>query len=458
MEINVNTQKSRIITDNPDIVPALRKRFSYKVKGAEYTQAYRTRRWDGKKYFVSRTGIFRTGMLDRILTTLKDSDLEDIEVTGDSPSELSADSIKPIGKLKYRNYQEEAIRDAIEKRRMVIKAPTGSGKTIIMAGILQNIKAKKTLFLFNKKQLAKDIYDFFIANNIPNAGICTGEGYIYGDTMFCTVQSLDKVIDTHLDCEALFVDECHEFCVGDVTLAAIESFPNAKYRFGFSATPPTEKKQPIAALNLEGALGPVRAYKTTSELVNEGKLAKPHIQIFNIEKEDKSIDDNMSYQEIYKDFIVNNDKRNGKVLDIINSIRKNGKESRTLILVESLEHLENLKEFDNGDIFTLEGVDDLTTRYKTIDAFLTAPWNSFLIGTRILQTGINIEEITHLINARGLTSETATLQALGRALRKTDDISTVYIYDFIDDYKYLGAHSRSRLQSYKDEGHEVIIK
>ena len=79
-----------------------------------------------------------------------------------------------------------------------------------------------------------------------------------------------------------------------------------------------------------------------------------------------------------------------------------------------------------------------------------------MIGTKILQTGINIEEITHLINARGLKSEVATIQALGRALRKHKSKKQVYIYDFMDDAKYLQAHSKARKKYYTQENHEVI--
>ena len=57
--------------------------------------------------------------------------------------------------------------------------------------------------------------------NLDNIGLCFGEGYIYGDIMLCTVQSIQKILDTHLkETEVLMVDECHEFANGKTTLAA----------------------------------------------------------------------------------------------------------------------------------------------------------------------------------------------------------------------------------------------
>ena len=453
MEIKVGIQKSKITTDNPEILSALYQRFSFRIKGAEFFPAYRSRKWDGKKHFITRNGVFRSGLLERVCNILDDA--ETSYTVEDRTIAIFHPQRKNIPGLSYYDYQWRAIQDAQRHLRAVIQSPTGSGKTIIMAGIYLNLQEPKSVFLFNKKQLATQTYEFFKDNGIEDIGICTGEGYLPGKTMFCTVQSMDKILDTHLDAEALFVDECHEFCKGPMTLAAIQSFPNAEYRFGFTATPPKQNNDPIALFNLEGALGPVRIYKTTSELVDEGKLSKPIVQLVKIPRDSKIEDEDMSYTEVYKDCIVDNDYRNSKICEIVELIQKSKSQARILIIVESLNHLRNLENIDN--VYTLEGIDDLTQRYKTIDKFLNHPESSCLIGTKIMQTGINIQEISHFINARGLKSETATLQALGRALRKQAGQEKVYVFDFLDPYKYLKAHSENRRKSYEHEGHEVKV-
>ena len=55
-----------------------------------------------------------------------------------------------------------------------------------------------------------------------------------------------------------------------------------------------------------------------------------------------------------------------------------------------------------------------------------------------------------------MKSEIATLQALGRALRRHESKDKVFIYDFMDKEKYLREHSNARKRHYKKEGHEVI--
>ena len=119
-----------------------------------------------------------------------------------------------------------------------------------------------------------------------------------------------------------------------------------------------------------------------------------------------------------------------------------------ITLTKNLAHAKYFKENIPGS-YQLEGKDSLEDRDKTLQKFLEKDGPSVIIGTIIFQTGIDIPELTHLVNARGLKSEIATVQALGRTLRKHENKSQVYIYDFIDKAPYLGKHSKLRVDAYK---------
>jgi superfamily II DNA or RNA helicase len=450
MEIQINTINSRLVTDNPKLISALEELYSFKVPGAEYSPQYRSHRWDGKKKFFSKKGTFKTGLLDRVLADLDKVDAKptivDSRKFNTSTEDYSFDSIT------YYDYQEDTIREMLQRKRGVIKAPTAAGKTLIMAGLVKALEGRKMLLMFNAKQLLTQSYDFLKSLGMNNLGICFSEGYIEGDIMLCTVQSIEKVLDTHLDAEVLMVDECHEFSNGKTTVAAIQSFPNANYRFGFTATPPNQK---ISKFNLEGGLGPVHSVATTEELVKRGKLTKPIIQIITRPYKEDYSDEGLSYLEIYDKYIVNNEERNNKIKEIVNDIKSKNKTARILILTKSLDHGRTLENLCGGQCEFLEGANSIQERYKAISRFRGCSESSILIGTKILQTGVNIEEITHFINARGMKSEIATLQALGRALRKHETKDKVYVYDFLDQEKYLFDHSTERVDHYKNEGHEV---
>jgi superfamily II DNA or RNA helicase len=455
MKIYVGTQKSKIETDNPDLLKALCDLYSFKVPGAEYSSAYKRRHWDGKQRFIERSGVFRTGLLSRVLADLKKIECEPELVFTENDGNFKTDPYEIKG-FSYFDYQQDLITQGLRERRGVIQSPTGSGKTLIMAALIKALKGRKMVILFNAKQLLKQTYDFLTeACGMDGIGVCFGEGYIYGDVMLCTVQSIERIIDTHLEeAEVLMVDECHEFSNGKNTLPAIQSFPNALYRFGFTATPPSD---PIPRYSLEGALGSTLRSVNTADLVEEGRLTKPIIQLIDRPYSASGADEDMTYLDVYENYIVNNESRNNIIKEIVNDIRKNNNGARILILTKSLEHGRTLENLLGGQCEFLEGANSLGERYESISRFRGHKGSSVLIGTKILQTGVNIEEITHMINARGMKSEIATLQALGRALRRHDSKSEVFIYDFMDKEKYLRDHAIARKRHYKREGHEVRI-
>ena len=456
MKIHINTINSRIETDNPKLLKALYDLFSFKVPGAEYSAAYRRRNWDGKQHFISSRGVFQTGLLPRIISTLKKIECDPELVYFKKSLETKEPLDHQIPNFTYYDYQEKLISYALEKKRGIVKSPTGSGKTLIMAGLIQALAGRKMVILFNAKQLLTQTYEFLSTTcGMDNIGLCYGEGYIYGDIMLCTVQSIEKILDTHLEeAEVLMVDECHEFANGKTTLAALRSFPKALYRIGFTATPPNED---IPRYNLEGSLGGVVEDVTTSSLVEDGKLSKPIIQLVNRTYSASGADEDMSYLEVYEEYIVNNKLRNETIREIVDDIKKKNKQARILVLTKSLDHGRTLENLLGGECQFLEGADSIGERYQAISRFRGCRGSSVLIGTKILQTGINIEEITHFINARGMKSEIATLQALGRALRRHDSKDKVYVYDFLDKEKYLQAHSFARKKHYENEGHTVKV-
>ena len=446
LKIIVNNNASILKTDNKKLLTTLKQKYSAKVPGYNYSAAYRSRGWNGEKYFFSdKTGKFGTGLLSHIeedLTYLGlDYKIEDLR-TGDHSDDIELPGVT------FRDYQESMIRSALEAKGCIVKAPTGAGKTLILGGILKALEGKTGLIFFTKKQLLKQTYDDLRKWGI-DVGLAFGDGVILKPMTLCTVQSIDKVIDSHLKTSDFIIfDEVHEFAKGKVATKVIKSFPNAAYRIGMTATVPRDA---MSRLNLISGLGKVIEEVDAKELINAGFLTKPLIQIIPIEDTGTVEDTELSYREVYEKFVTENDIRNDIIVDLVEKIQQ--KQSRTLIIVKDLKHAEILHtRIPNS--FKLEGKDDLATRKKTIEAFKDDKI-SVLIGTTIMQTGIDIPEISHLINARGLKSEIATLQAMGRALRIHKSKNQVFIYDFFDRAPYLEKHAKERIKSYKSLGLEI---
>jgi len=446
LKIIVKNNVSFLKTDNEKLLSTLKKKYSAKVPGYNYSAAYKKGGWNGEKYFFSdKTGKFGSGLLSHIeedLTYLgMDYEIEDLRTATHS------DNISLPG-ITLRDYQESMVRKALDAKGCIVKAPTGAGKTLILGGLLKALEGKTGLIFFTKKQLLKQTYDELREWGI-DVGLAFGDGVILKPMTLCTVQSIDKVIDSHLkQSDFIIFDEVHEFAKGKVATKVIKSFPNAAYRIGMTATVP---RDPMSRLNLISGLGKVIEEVDAKGLIDAGFLTKPMIQMIPIKDTGTVEDTELSYREVYEKFVTENDMRNDMIVELVEKIQQN--RSRTLIIVKDLKHAEILhSRIPNS--FKLEGKDDLTARKKTIAAFKDDKI-SVLIGTTIMQTGIDIPEITHLINARGLKSEIATLQALGRALRIHKSKNRVFIYDFFDRAPYLEKHAKERIKSYESLGMEI---
>jgi len=453
MEIEIGNLRSKLITDNPKLLEALHDKYGFLVPGYNYTPQYRRRAWDGKKYYFANNGTFRTGILSRIVNDLLTIGAENVGFnrTNKIPDLVP---LKTVKKFTYYDYQKEAIQYILNFNRGVIESPVGSGKTLIMAGIVASLAPRKMIILFKEKGILKQTYDFFKTCGIESLGINSGEGFVYGDIMLSTVQSIEKILDTHLEqAEVLMIDEAHQFCKGETTIAAIEAFPNAIFRIAFTATVPSEKNDIHGRLTLEGSFGAVYSTRSTDDLIKDGKLAKPNIQILEFKPTLSLEDEDLGYQQIYEKFIVNNEQRNQTIANIYELIKKSPK-SKTLILVKNLEHLHKLKALI-PNAYTVEGKDNIEERYDIIQSFIKDDNHPVIIGTNVMQTGININEISHMINARGLEGEIPTIQGLGRGIRKAENKTEMHFYDFYDTVPYLEKHSKSRIKHY--ESHKFQI-
>jgi superfamily II DNA or RNA helicase len=452
MKIKTGIIDSIIETDNPEIIKVLSDKWAFHVNGYQYTPTYKRGHWDGKKRFVTNAGKFKSGMLNNILKDLNQIGCHP-EVIKESKEVYRGMFKRRIKEFTLRDYQEESIARAMKAERAIINSPTGSGKTLIMASMLTAFPESKITVLFDERGILVQTYEYLTRKcGFKDVGINLGGDFKDGRIMLSTVQSIDKILDSHLNqSEVLMVDEVHKFCRGEMTVAAIQSFPNARYRFGFTATMPDDR---IGELTLVGAFGDVIETKSTQELIAEDKLAKPIIQMLEYEDELNEADLDSDYATIYEKFIVTSEKRNRMIFSLAARIAEANPDAKVCIIVKNLEHLQTLRD-KIPNCYSLEGINTIHERKQAIKDFLESNKAAFLIGTKVLQTGINIEEITHLVNARGLKDKIPTIQGLGRGMRKSAGKSSVMVYDFFDHIPYLKEHSKARIRHYEDEGHEV---
>jgi superfamily II DNA or RNA helicase len=153
--------------------------------------------------------------------------------------------------------------------------------------------------------------------------------------------------------------------------------------------------------------------------------------------------------------IVHCNQRNSAVIWALNDCLKIP-DSRILILVNHVEHAENLINLDSqnlGDAL-VHGKTPLKQRKAKLQEFTTGD-RKILLGTASLfGEGFDAPMLSHLINAAGGKSPISIVQRAGRSSRVADGKSTGYVVDF-DDYhlRTLHKHRVLRGQIYNSLGY-----
>lgn len=240
------------------------------------------------------------------------------------------------------------------------------------------------------------------------------------------------------------VSNCHNVSAG--TFQDFFKQFGCALKFGFSASP-ARTGDYLGYAKIRQFIGSPIIKIESKELLENNVMAKPHIYLVkNICKEDDYFD----YATAYTEEIVNGERRNRIVKDIVD-VYKSG----ILIVVNIVEHGEILQNLIPGSMF-ISGDTPLDVRQDAIKDFDDGKL-PVLIGTTILQEGISITHMKAMILACGGKSNVAVLQKIGRSLRfKEDEKTDVDFYDFVDTAKFLSKHSKMRIGLYKKAGYNDI--
>ena len=240
----------------------------------------------------------------------------------------------------------------------------------------------------------------------------------------------------------VIVDECHHVSKQEGMYAKILQNLLAPIRFGFTATMPTINE---AVFTLEGLIGPMIDDFSIEEAVELGILAKPKLKLIKTRFNPK-IRSAGKYPSVYQKGIVENSHRNHTIVNTAKDYIK--KRKTCLILVKMIEHGEIISNL--GRFPFVRGETPAETRTATKKLLINKRIKC-VVTTNVWREGVNIPSLDVLINASGGKSEIATLQAVGRGLRKTDEKETVTLVDFFDpSHPYLVNHFGERITLYMD--------
>jgi superfamily II DNA or RNA helicase len=463
----------------PSIGQELNDHFSFDVPGAKFHPLYRSRMWDGKvrlysmftqELYVGLKSYLEHFCKEREYTIDYSNYIEQADaVTYDQIKEfcLSLQLASKGEPIEVRDYQIDAVYQAIHDGRRLLLSPTGSGKSLILYCLLRwNLQSnRKQLILVPTTSLVEQLYSDFQDYSSINGWKASEHCYrIYGgheksnefDVVISTWQSLYKLPKQFFSMfQVIYGDEAHNFKAKSLT-SILNKCTTTPYRVGTTGTLDGTKTHKLV---LEGLFGPVYKVTTTKKLIDNKQLAD--LKIYNIileySDEIRKACKGFDYQKEI-DFIVQNVQRNKFIRNL--AIKQEG---NTLVLFQYVEKhgkvLYELIKENAGErkVFYVSGETDVTIR-ESVRAITEEESNAIIVASYgTFSTGINIRNLHNIIFSSPSKSRIRNLQSIGRGLRTSGTKTECKLYDIADDLtwkskkNYTLLHMIERIKIYNDE-------
>jgi len=414
---------------------------------------------------IDNSWLFFRGLMDRAIAELKERDFP-FRIKWEQEDFCPRSVVPKVKGIEDRDYQFDLIRKIRRYKRGVIKSATGSGKTIMQAMVTSAYPDSKILLLAHTIDIVQQTVIKFkeygiVVYQMRGKPSVTQSGFNF-QVVVATVQTLQAAIKRGRkepefmamlsknlsNIEVVMVDECHHLSKLEGSYADVLTHTNAPIRIGFTATEPTDGEKIFA---LEGLMGPLIGDLNIQTATDLGIIVKPKVKLIKIPFNSR-VKDERRYQDVYDRGIVENVTRNRIIINLV----KDTVDQTFLILVNKIQHGYNLEQigqshmgekcqFIHGETLAEDRlvVKDLLERKKITCAIVTTIWKE----------GIDIPSLNGIINAAGGKSEIATLQFIGRGLRKVEGKEFVTVYDFFDSsHYYLISHFGERITLYMDNG------
>jgi superfamily II DNA or RNA helicase len=434
VKLYVDTVWTKIYGLRDDLVELLDEILVFKPSGYFFTNAYQSNKWDGNIHLLKKYPIVTTytGLLKRILLFLKKEHVEYEIIKSYNNEDIKFNDVKLSG-IELRDYQIDIIETCKKKKRGIIQAPTGSGKTEMFVKLVADINVP-SLIVVNRTVLLGQLVDKLekrleLQNseiNIIGSGInrYKKENFITIGTFQSLMQKENEEIIRNA--KMVVFDETHHVSankLGDISKKAT----NALFKFGFSATPFREDGYDLM---IEAHIGPKIKIISISELIKKGYLAKPKIYFIDVPN---TMNKKFSYSALYTQ-LIENKKRNEIIARIAYEKAKQGK--IVLISVLRLKHIKYLlQEIEKIDdvgfnIKVITGKDATHEKVRTIKKMNTGEYN--IVISTLFGEGVDVPNLNVLINAKAVKSAIDAFQQVGRILRIKDNKETPEAFDFYD--------------------------
>jgi len=350
--------------------------------------------------------------------------------------------------FKPREYQTEAINAGLDffndkkKYNAFEILPTGSGKSVVIANIANQLEGRTLVFQPSKEILEQNFKKYISYGN--RAGIYSasaGHKFIEKVT-FATIGSVIKKKHLFKDVKHIVVDECHLVNASDgMYNEFIRSFPDAKV-LGLTATPyRLTSGMDGAMLKFINRTNPrifnkCLYYIQNSTLFDAGHLAK--LEYYSFDVVDRTRLEMNSSGTDFTDASVRNYYRQinmpAQIAEYAN--RMLSKRKNLLVFCTLISEANEVAKMVPGSV-VLTGDTEQALRDKILAQFKAGAIRC-VINVGVLTTGFDYPELEAVLIGRSTMSLALYYQIVGRGMRPFPTKESCWITDLGGNYKFFG--------------------
>lgn len=440
---------------------------SYIVDGYEYSDAFKSRGWDGRSTFFNfQAATFPRGFVDDVEAALQAAGYTVQRVCKPLPAPLGPENpvVDAFGGDERYDYQPETVRQLIKRGSMIARVATGGGKSRIARLVTARIN-RPTLFLTTRAVLLRQMEEGYNSSGFDVGVLGDGEWepkFINVAMVQTLIKRLEEPADhdnsaaamrqrrirrqtiAYLETvELLIGEEAHESS-GNGFYEVCRAMKNANYRIALTATPFMKDNQE-ANMRLKATFGGIGIDITEKMLIDRGILARPIFKFLDTAPP-SGLRKTSPYLRAVELGIIENIHRNTAIVREVVRAKSYGLPS--MILVQRKEHgkiLARMLEEAGVRCTYIFGEDKGHSRTKALTALKEGSIDC-LIGSTILDVGVDVPAVGLVVLAGGGKAEVAHRQRIGRGLRaKKAGPNICLVLDFHDtSNKHLRTHAQSR--------------
>jgi len=301
-------------------------------------------------------------------------------------------------------------------------APTGAGKTIILAALAGRLGGKQCVLQHRDELVGQNLRKFRAVNPGRGTGLYTADCKDWRmDTTFAMVQTLARNLKTVPKLDALIIDEAHHAIANsyrNVVNAVLDKNPDCKI-FGVTATPARGDGKGLRPI-FSNCCDQISLHS----LIAMGFLVRPRTYVCTLDGTDaklaalrKTASGEYDMQEAADvlDLAVHNEA-------VVREWKKLASDRKTIVFCSTVEHAAHVAEaFRTGGVSAAVISGDLQAaeRRALLDRFDRGDLQ-VIVNVAVLTEGYDSQPVSCVVLLRPCSCKSTMLQMIGRGLRTVD--------------------------------------